>query len=130
MLLLDTHVVLWLALEPSRLSKRARAAIETARQSSQGLAICDITLLEITTLHRKGRIQLNAGLQAFLCEIETRFTVLPISSRACVAAVSLPGNYPSDPADRIIGATALAEGLTLLSADDAIRRSKVLTTLW
>lgn len=130
MLLLDTHVVLWLALEPVRICRRAKSAIEAARKNGEGLAISDISLLEIASLHRKGRIQLNAGLEAFLSEIESRFIVLPISSRVCVRSVSLPANYPQDPADRIIGATALVEGLTLLTADDGIRRSKVVTTLW
>lgn len=130
MLLLDTHVVLWLALEPSRISKRATSAIESARQDNEGLALCDISLLEITTLHRKGRIELNAGLAAFLSEVEARLIVLPISARACVRAVSLPGSYPSDPADRMIGATALVEGVPLVTADDAIRRSKTIPTIW
>jgi len=130
MLLLDTHVVLWLALEPARISRRAKSAIEAARNDGEGLAISDITLLEITSLHLKGRIQLHAGLEAFLSEVESRFIVLPISSRVCVRSVTLPANYPQDPADRIIGAIALVEGLTLLTADDGIRRSKVVTTLW
>lgn len=130
MLLLDTHVVLWLALEAGKISRKAKSAIETARQNNDGLALCDISLLEITSLHRKGRIQLNAGLEIFLAEIEARFIVLPICSRACARSIALPVNYPQDPADRIIGATALVEGLTLLTADDGIRRSKVVPTLW
>lgn len=54
---------------------------------------------------------------------------LPISGRACVRALGLPAAYPKDPADRIIGATAL-EGLSLLTADRAIRRSRALHTIW
>jgi PIN domain nuclease of toxin-antitoxin system len=44
-ILLDTHVVVWLAFESSRLSSKARAAIETSSANGEGLAICDITLL-------------------------------------------------------------------------------------
>jgi hypothetical protein len=40
------------------------------------------------------------------------------------------GDYPKDPADRIIGATALVEGLFLLTADRGIRRSKAVRTIW
>ncbi len=76
------------------------------------------------------RIQLNAGLEAFLSEIEARFVVLPMSSRACVRAVSLPASYPRDPADRVIGATALVEGIPLVTADDAIRRRKTIPIIW
>jgi PIN domain nuclease of toxin-antitoxin system len=44
--------------------------------------------------------------------------------------MSLPPSYPNDPADRIIGATALVEGLPLLTADREIRRSKSVQTIW
>ena len=130
MILLDTHVVIWLALEPGRISKRARAAIQETRQRGEGLAISDITLLEIATIENKGRIKLNASLEAFLAEIEARFIVLPITGRICVSALALPAAYPRDPADRVIGATALVEGLPLITADDGIRRSKALKTIW
>jgi len=129
-ILLDTHVVIWLALEPGRISKRARAAIQETRQRGEGLAVSDITLLEIATIENKGRIKLNASLEAFLAEIEARFIVLPITGRICVSALALPAAYPRDPADRVIGATALVEGLPLITADDGIRRSKALKTIW
>jgi len=129
-ILLDTHVVIWLALEPGRISKRARAAIQETRQRGEGLAVSDITLLEIATIESKGRIKLNASLEAFLAEIEARFIVLPITGRICVSALALPAAYPRDPADRVIGATALVEGLSLITADDGIRRSKALKTIW
>lgn len=130
MILLDTHVVVWLALEPARISKKARSAIEHARQRGEGLAVSDITLLEIATIENKGRIKLNASLEAFLAEVEARFIVMPMSGRICARALALPAAYPKDPADRVIGATALVEGLPLITADDGIRRSKALNTIW
>jgi len=129
-ILLDTHVVIWLALEPGRISKRARAAIQETRQRGEGLAVSDITLLEIATIENKGRIKLNASLEAFLAEIEARFIVLPITGRICASALALPAAYSRDPADRVIGATALVEGFPLITADDGIRRSKALKTIW
>jgi PIN domain nuclease of toxin-antitoxin system len=129
-ILVDTHVVVWLAFDQAQLSKNARAAINDARQNGEGLAICDITLLELATLTNKGRIRLDISLESFLREVETRFIILPISGRACVRALGLPAAYPADPADRIIAATALVEGLPLLTADRAIRRSRALHTIW
>ncbi|MGA9800875.1 MAG: type II toxin-antitoxin system VapC family toxin [Terriglobales bacterium] len=130
MILADTHVVLWLALEPDRISRKAAVAIEEARQSSEGLAISDMTLLEIAMIERKRRIRLSASLETFLTEVESRFVVLPITGRVCVRAMGLPGGYPNDPADRIIGATALVEGISLITADIDIRKSKALPTIW
>jgi PIN domain nuclease of toxin-antitoxin system len=129
-ILVDTHVVVWLAFDQNQLSKKARAAIDDARKNGDGLAISDISLLELATLVSKGRVRLDISLESFLQEIETRFTVLPISGRACARVMGLPTAYPKDPADRIIGATALVEGLALITADREIIRSKVVPTIW
>jgi PIN domain nuclease of toxin-antitoxin system len=129
-ILLDTHVVVWLAFDQSQLSRKARAAIDEARNSGEGLAISDISLLELATLATKGRVRLDISLESFLQEVESRFIVLPISGRACARAVGLPSTYPRDPADRIIAATALVDGLSLITADREIIRSKALRTIW
>lgn len=130
MILVDTHVVVWLALEPDNISKKARVVIEETRHSGEGIAISDISLFEIAQIESKRRIRLSSSLETFLSEIEARFVVLPITGRVCVRAMSLPAAYPRDPADRIIGATALVEGIPLVTADDDIRRSKALRTVW
>ena len=130
MILIDTHVVVWLAFDESRLSRNARAAVKDARQKGEGLAISGITLLELATLVGKQRLKLAISLEAFLREVEARFVVVPISGRACAGMLELPATYPNDPADRMIGATALVEGLRLLTADKEIRRSRALRTIW
>lgn len=130
MILVDTHVVVWLAFDQTQLSGKARAAIDDARETGNGLAISNITLLELATLASKGGIRLDISLESFLQEVEARLVVLPITGRVCVRAIGLPASYPKDPADRIIGATALTEGMPLLTADREIRRSKALHTIW
>ena len=84
MILVDTPVVVWLAFDPSQLSAKGKAAIEDARLQGGGLALSDITLLELAILSSRGRIRLGISLESFLTEVEARFTVLPISAgRAC-----------------------------------------------
>ncbi|MGB8440009.1 MAG: type II toxin-antitoxin system VapC family toxin [Candidatus Acidiferrales bacterium] len=130
MILVDTHVVVWLALDPKQISRKARAAIDAARGNAQGLAISDITLLELATLVAKGRVALRASLESFLEEIESRFVVLPMNARSCARVMGLPSTFPKDPADRIITATALVEGIPLITADREIRKSRVLEAIW
>lgn len=130
LILLDTHVVVWLASDDPRLSKRAQATIAEARRSDRGSAISDFTLFELSTLFRKRHFELTTDPESFLSEVEQRFVVFPITSRICVRALSLPPDYPKDPADRIIGATALVQGLTLVTADQAIRKSGAVPTIW
>jgi PIN domain nuclease of toxin-antitoxin system len=129
-ILVDTHVVVWLAFDQEQISRKARTAIEDARKNADGLAISDITLLELATLATKGRIRLDISLESFLQEVESRFVVLPINGRACARAMALPPTFPKDPADRVIAATALVLGLSLLTADRAIRRSRTVQAIW
>lgn len=69
-------------------------------------------------------------METVLSRIEKEFTVLPITAAIAAATTRLPGNYPRDPADRIIGATALVHGAPLVTADQRIRKSKALRTIW
>ena len=89
-----------------------------------------MTLVEISTLFGKRRFHLAVSLESFLDELERRFVVLPINARTCARMLSLPAGYPKDPADRVIGATALVEGMGLVTADREIRRAKVVRTIW
>lgn len=130
MILLDTHVLIWLISSPEKLSSAARTAIAAARRANEELAIVDITLLEVAALSRKGRIQLGMDLNSLLESIEGRFAVKPITARACARACELPVRYPKDPGDRIIGATAMVEGVPLVTADESIRRSKAVRVIW
>lgn len=130
MILVDTHVVVWLAFDQAQISKTARVAIDEARNLRDGLAVSDMTLWEVGTLASKGRIHLGISLESFLQEIEARFVVIPITGRACARAVAFPLTFPRDPVDRIIVATALVEGLSLITADREIHRSKLVQTIW
>jgi PIN domain nuclease of toxin-antitoxin system len=130
LILLDTHVVIWLAQDYGRITPRARGAIEQARTKDGGLAVSGITLFEIALLARRARIRLTPDRETFLSEVERHFVVFPITAKIALQAFELPAGYPSDPADRIIGATALIEDLALMTADREIRNSRAVPTIW
>jgi PIN domain nuclease of toxin-antitoxin system len=130
LILLDTHVVIWLAQDYRRISPTAQSAIESARKKGHGLAVSGITLVEIAQLASRGRIDLTPDLKTVLLEVESRFIVLPITANIALQAFALPASYPNDPADRLIGATAVVEGLELVTADAHIRKSRAVPTIW
>jgi PIN domain nuclease of toxin-antitoxin system len=130
-ILLDTHVVVWAAMEPKRLSRAAESAVRRAH-ASDGLAIASISLWEIASLFARGRIQTYGTIEASLRQVlETVGVVVkPITQEIAVLAAQFPDSYSRDPADRLIGATARAEGLVLITQDERIRSSPLLRTIW
>jgi PIN domain nuclease of toxin-antitoxin system len=130
MILLDTHVVVWLADDTRKLSKNAAAAIVRARRNEAGLAISALTLYELANLIVRKRIETNLAIELFLQDVESRFVVIPLSGAIAAQAAQFPDTYPKDPIDRIIGATARSEGLPLVTADLHIQESKAIRTIW
>jgi PIN domain nuclease of toxin-antitoxin system len=129
MILLDTHALIWMSADPKRLSKKARDAIRAARQSS-GLAVATITLWELAMLAERGRIHVAGTVESFVRETVSRVILCPITPEIAALAVRLPPNYPKDPADRLIGSTAIVGGFALVTADECIRAAKVVDTIW
>jgi len=129
MILLDTHVLIWLANEPFKLSARANEIIHAGRKSD-GLAISAITLWELAWLATHGRVIINGTIDAFVEELTSRTAIRPITHEIAIMANQLPATYSSDPCDRLIGGTALAEGFTLVTKDRSIRNCKQIKTIW
>ena len=129
MILLDTHVLVWMSLDPSRLSKAAIATVQDARRRGT-LYISDITLWEIALLARRGRIQITGTIDAFIYQISLPISVKRITPAIAGTAVQFPDEYPKDPADRLIGATSIVEQLTLVTADEQLRSTPLLQTIW
>jgi PIN domain nuclease of toxin-antitoxin system len=130
-ILLDTHVIIWDALAPDRLSERARQAIVQAN-ASDGMLVCDISLWEIAMLIHKGRVQVDIDCQSFLSLVleANRTVVQPITPQIATLAVELPDRINQDPADRLIVATALAGNVPLVTADRNLLTSPSIVAIW
>ena len=129
MILLDTHVLIWAVDDFKRLSRRAVSEIRRARRGG-GVAVSAISLWELASLFARGRIQAYGTIEASVQLLVEDVTVRPITSEIAALAAQFPADFPRDPADRLISATARAEGLTLITRDQNIRSSPLLKTVW
>jgi PIN domain nuclease of toxin-antitoxin system len=125
---LDTHVLIYDALQPSRLSTRAGRAV---RGAYGPLAASDITLWEIAMLIAKGRLDPGTDAAQFIRDVvdARAVRVLPITAEIAVLAQS-EGFSHGDPADRIIAATAMAHRASLVSADRQLAKRRGLDVIW
>ncbi|HQR46014.1 MAG TPA: type II toxin-antitoxin system VapC family toxin [Thermoanaerobaculia bacterium] len=131
MILLDTHVLLWLGAEPKKLSRAAASAIRRSLRSG-GIGIASISLWEIAMLLESGRLRAPGTSEhaiGLLLE-KTGVAVLEITPEVAALAVQFPESFPRDPADRLIAATARARSLPLVTADERIRESPLVKTIW
>lgn len=131
MILLDTHALILLALRPEGLSKAAARTIARA-EAGDGIAIASITLWEIALLIDAGRIVVQGSTEAFLKLIlqRPRLFMLDLSPEIAALAFQFPTDFPNDPADRIIAATARAHGLPLVTKDRRLQDNELVQTIW
>ena len=119
--LLDTHAMVWLLDGNERLGKTSRTQIQQAAQAGS-LYVSAITPWEIAMLVSKGRLTLVQEVGEWLRTAISLpgMRLAPLSVEVSVASTRLPGDFHSDPADRIIVATARHMGATLVTEDKLI----------
>ena len=115
--LLDSHVLHWWAAEPDRLSTAARAAVADAEE----LAVASITWFELAWLASHERIDVSIPIQTWLEGLSEQVRTVGATPSIALAAVSLPSSFPGDPADRLIYATAVERGWSLITKDRRLR---------
>jgi PIN domain nuclease of toxin-antitoxin system len=127
-IVLDTHAWIWWSAGSPRLSARARNAIEQA----DALGVCAISCWETAMLVAEGRLRLDREALVFVRQALAlpRVELLPLTPEAAVAAASFAAEFPGDPADRMIAATALAAGAAVVSKDARMRSVRQLKTIW
>jgi PIN domain nuclease of toxin-antitoxin system len=128
-IVLDTHVLLWWALDPDKLSDVAHAAL--AEMERHGGFASTISIWELGIKARRGKLELPIGVQEFARRIEKGGVVelVPVDTAIWLRSLELPWEH-SDAADRVIVATALARGTPLLTKDATIRASATVACIW
>jgi PIN domain nuclease of toxin-antitoxin system len=117
-MLLDTHVLVWLALGDKTLGKKTRALLDTALHASESLSVSAISYWEIGMLTDKGRLNLDSVLTR-RASIQMGISEVVVDGTIAIQA-SVLAAFHGDPADRLIVASALALGVPLVTADRAI----------
>ena len=116
-LLLDTHLLLWSAGQPERLSKEARALIESPQNE---LFFSSASLWEVVIKRGLGRDDFKVDARLLRRGLlDNGYSELPIGSEHVVAVDNLPPIH-KDPFDRVLVAQAQVEGITLLTADPTV----------
>ncbi|MBI2593357.1 type II toxin-antitoxin system VapC family toxin [Candidatus Daviesbacteria bacterium] len=131
MILIDTHVLLWWIGDRKKLSLKATKIF--SEQSQQGLIfVSSISIWEICLLLKKKKISLLMDTESWIEQIEKLpyIQFVPVDNRIAAKSVNLPGQFHSDPADRIIVATAREMGAVLVTSDDKIRKYPHIQTIW
>ncbi|MGD9794585.1 MAG: type II toxin-antitoxin system VapC family toxin [Acidimicrobiia bacterium] len=129
--LLDTHALVWWQAGSDRLSRRAAKAITNASR----ILVSPISFWELSMLAHKRRVALDRPVAAWVNDFLAgdRVAVAEFTPSIAVAAGSLE-DFHGDPADRIIVATAIANGCVLLTKDDKIHAyatgSPAIATVW
>lgn len=130
MILLDSHVLLWLLNEPELLSQTAASEIHQAELKRQPICISSATLYELSYSLRRGRMRLKISTGFFLSLLFNRCRVIDVNSDIAYSAAMLPDSLHGDPMDRLIVATAVSENIPLITADRKILTSGFCKTLW
>jgi len=118
-ILLDTHLLLWAASEPRRLSKQARMLIDNPQNE---VLFSAASLWEVAIKCGLGREDFKVDARLLRRGLlDNGYSELPIMSEHVVATESLPLIH-KDPFDRILVAQATVEGITLLTVDSLVSK--------
>lgn len=121
MIVIDTHVLVWMLNGDDRLGKAAADLLQQTADDD-GVLLSPISIWEIALLVRKGRVDLGQELGRWIDAALALpgIRLEPLHPAIAMGSNALPGSFHDDPADRIITATARHHGVPLVTADRAI----------
>jgi len=131
LIVIDTHVLVWWLTRAPGLSRKAERTLAAHGDPGQ-LVVSAISLLEITTAVRRGRLQLSMPLDQWLAGMNSlpEIRVESVSAEIAVRAGSLAEPMHGDPADRLIVATASTLGVSLVTGDKKLQAYRGVKTIW
>jgi PIN domain nuclease of toxin-antitoxin system len=126
---LDTHVLLWWALDPDRLSPAAVASLRAAERI--GAFASAISIWELGVKVQRGKLDLPLPVAELARRIQRSGIVdlVPVTTATWLRSLELAWDH-RDPADRVIVATALQQDVPLLTADAEIHRFGGVSCVW
>jgi PIN domain nuclease of toxin-antitoxin system len=121
MSLVDTHVLVRYVMADRKLGRRARAALDRALER-QELFVSAVSFWEIAMLVAKRRLTLDTTVSGFrLAMLRHGLQEVAVDGDIAIAAGELPHAH-GDPIDRMLVATAMSRGFTLVTADEVLLR--------
>ena len=131
MITLDTHVIIWDALKPEKISPKAREGINLANDSGE-IIIVDISLWEIAMLMKKKRLKVDVHYNDFIKLIReaNSYVVQSITAEIAERSVSIFSQIAVDPVESIICAVSQILNAPLVTADTNLGNSDSIKTIW
>lgn len=132
MTVLDTQSLLWWINSSRKLSKKARNKIQSEIKKDEHLLVSSISIWEISLLIKRGRLKLTMDIFSWVEKIESLpyIQFIPVDNKIAAKSVMLPNPLHDDPADRIIIATSLLYGATLITSDKKILNYPHMKSVW
>ncbi|MBI2327090.1 type II toxin-antitoxin system VapC family toxin [Candidatus Curtissbacteria bacterium] len=131
MIVLDTNALIYLVGNPEKLPQKAAKYINSEIKKN-GIHVSSMSIWEIYLLVKKGRLELSKDVDAWLEEVEQLkfINFVPVNNIIAAKSVQLSETVGRDPADRIIAATAVEMGATLITSDQRIRKYPHVQSVW
>jgi PIN domain nuclease of toxin-antitoxin system len=131
MIIIDTHVWLWLLHDPSQLSNAAREQIEI-EEAQNGILVSAISVWEIAVKSSIGKLALPVPIDDWytLAKSHSGIVIEALNPEDAIFSTQLPGDFHKDPADRIIVAMARRYNVPLITCDNNILRYPHVKTIW
>ena len=129
MIVLDTCAIVWDALDATKLTPKAKKAIE--RHAGE-LIICDISIWEIAILIKRKRLVVDMATSGFISLLlqSRNFHVQDITPEIAEMSVNFGSQINNDPADRLIAATSILRNAPIITTDQNIRDASMVETIW